>query len=48
MSASGPGGLDEVGDGRTLEGAVGGDIPGEDNPNFGDVIEGTEGVDACR
>lgn len=46
MSASGPGGLIEVGDGRTLEGAVGGDIPGEDS--FGDVIEGTEGVDACR
>ena len=31
-----------------LDGAVGGDIPGEDNPSLGDVDEGSEGVDAWR
>ena len=45
MSRSRPDGRDEVGEGKRLDGAVGGDIPAEGGPSFGDVMEGSEGVE---
>lgn len=45
-SASYPYGRDDVGEGRILEGAVGGDVPGEDIPMVGEDV-GREGVDEC-
>jgi hypothetical protein len=42
MSTSGP--REEAGEGKMLDGAVGGDIPGEDRPNLGEE-EGREGVE---
>lgn len=46
MSRSGPGGRDEAGEGKMLDGAVGGDIPGEYSPILGEVVDGSEGVEA--
>jgi hypothetical protein len=43
MSTSGP--REEAGEGKILDGAVGGDIPGEDKPSLGEVVEGNDGVD---
>jgi len=46
VSRSGPGGREEVGEGRRLDGAVGGDMP-EEEENWlrGEDVEGREGVD---
>ena len=43
-----PDGGEEVGDGRRLDGAVGGDIPGEEKPLHGYDVERSDGVDAWR
>lgn len=43
MSTSGP--REEAGEGKILDGAVGGDIPGDDKPSLGEVVEGNDGVD---
>jgi len=40
-----PDGREEVGEGRRLDGAVGGDVPEEENWLRGEDIEGSEGVD---
>jgi len=40
-----PEGRNEAGEGKILEGAVGGDIPGG---NLGDAADGKEGVEAWR
>lgn len=45
---SGPEGRNEVGEGKILDGAVGGDMPEEDKPILADVTEGSDGVDVCR
>jgi len=44
VSKLGPGGREDTGEGRELEGAVGGDMPGEAYPNLG-TVEAIEGLE---
>jgi hypothetical protein len=41
-------GREETGEGRILDGAVPGDIEVDKVAFFGNIVEGSEGVEACR
>lgn len=45
ISTSAPNVRNETGEGNELEGAVGGDIPGDEDGNFGEAAEGNDGVE---